>query len=915
MSLYGAALQSLRYSPNAKGPEETKFGYVIYDGSPVDYHHWRYRTQLKVDASSKERLKETILNIVESLRGQALQQAEDIGNADLLKEDGSGVKKLLENMKNFVFPLQEQESKELYAAGHKVGGSLARQDGEPMTSYIQRRERWYKLLREMDSTVDMSDKRLGDMLLDNAGLNADQKLLILTINNNSTPFAGISDALIKQHAKIHLKGGSAHTGKNLTGQSYRRPDSGGYRKTKFFGNKHGHRRRTANMGVDGDDDYGSDEDWYGDKDEPSHDLDEESEERNEDPGDNTRGEDSLPETEWEIVDDPAEACELEAYAEFDESEVPDEEVADICQHQLVAMMGFKKHGKGKRKGKGSKGGATFKRTNLSLDERRRRLQELKKRTKCTACGQTGHWAGDKECPKNSKGSGKGSGKPTARLAVVVEHDSAERADCDAYGKNSYNVGSDSVAYMASTEWYSVSSETPEAPPDRIGGDQESTIERLLPLEVAGYRQRRIMPLAEVNRAETVLGYGPLKGMTYLQVVNHLSSESDPFEGTVIDWFRKTEKQKTKKNCVKYAQDFWNWFDSLFIDTENEPRCAGGCTYVSTTGSNAWERKLRCTQCGHRKSEVVQPDVNAEECRHTRLCNLTSTKMFINKFCLDCRTIISSMPRREHAEARRVAEQVERSDSSTRTIADRITADLSMSRTVSHAELIQINRIFSTQMQVLAADARGEHTPLPVTVGTVMELLTDSIEAVTLELAMDTEEVDVPNVANMAKVSREDNDVDNLLQHHLDRDGLVIDRATRDNGNGGPPIRKVDPLADDGVWATIDTACNHSCFGKKWRINAQRKWRTNDGLEAYQHTYARSGFDGIGETRNPGRGSWMLPFCLRYADDSLTDTSVWTEEAKYWGTSWDELKRRGSGQFRFLSVGTVSYTHLTLPTKA
>ena len=83
MSLYGAALQSLRYNPNAKGPEETKFGYVIYDGSPVDYHHWRYRTQLKVDASSKEDMKKTILNIVESLRGQALQQAEDPSDLDV----------------------------------------------------------------------------------------------------------------------------------------------------------------------------------------------------------------------------------------------------------------------------------------------------------------------------------------------------------------------------------------------------------------------------------------------------------------------------------------------------------------------------------------------------------------------------------------------------------------------------------------------------------------------------------------------------------------------------------------------------------------------------------------------------------------------------------------------------------------
>ena len=105
MSLYGAALQSLRYNPHARVPEETKFGYVIFDGSPVDYHHWRFRTKLKVDASSKDDMKKTILNIVESLRGQALQQAEDIGNDDLLKEDGSGVTKLLENMRNFVFPL------------------------------------------------------------------------------------------------------------------------------------------------------------------------------------------------------------------------------------------------------------------------------------------------------------------------------------------------------------------------------------------------------------------------------------------------------------------------------------------------------------------------------------------------------------------------------------------------------------------------------------------------------------------------------------------------------------------------------------------------------------------------------------------------------------------------------------------
>ena len=38
---------------------------------------------------------------------------------------------------------------------------------------------------------------------------------------------------------------------------------------------------------------------------------------------------------------------------------------------------------------------------LSLEERKKKLADLKKRTKRSACGQTGHWAGDLACPKGS----------------------------------------------------------------------------------------------------------------------------------------------------------------------------------------------------------------------------------------------------------------------------------------------------------------------------------------------------------------------------------------------------------------------------------------------------------------------------------------------------------------------------------
>ena len=65
--------------------------------------------------------------------------------------------------------------------------------------------------------------------------------------------------------------------------------------------------------------------------------------------------------------------------------------------------GFKGKGlaaksKGYGKGFGNKGYKS-RPGELSLEDRRKKLEELKKKTKCQACGQFGHWAGDSTCPK------------------------------------------------------------------------------------------------------------------------------------------------------------------------------------------------------------------------------------------------------------------------------------------------------------------------------------------------------------------------------------------------------------------------------------------------------------------------------------------------------------------------------------
>ena len=141
------AVSSLRYRPHAQPPEESKFGYVKFSGLSTEYHHWLFRTQLKLKMSKTEDIPQVVMHTVENLRGEALQVAVEIGIDELIKTDGSGGEKLLLAMQRHIFPVAQHEAKELYREGHTTkDGSLARQQGEPMQSNILRRKRWSQLL-------------------------------------------------------------------------------------------------------------------------------------------------------------------------------------------------------------------------------------------------------------------------------------------------------------------------------------------------------------------------------------------------------------------------------------------------------------------------------------------------------------------------------------------------------------------------------------------------------------------------------------------------------------------------------------------------------------------------------------------------------------------------------------------------
>ena len=164
------AVASLKFRPTAIAPEESKFGFVVFSGEPHEYHNWHFRTQLKLKTTSKDDFQKTMTNIIENLRGDALNVAIEVG-VDVLLNPNSGEKELFEHMVAHIFPIARHESKALYKEGHKTReGVFVRQPSESMQSFILRRKRWWSLLQQLDSTVKLSDEHLGDILLHSANV-------------------------------------------------------------------------------------------------------------------------------------------------------------------------------------------------------------------------------------------------------------------------------------------------------------------------------------------------------------------------------------------------------------------------------------------------------------------------------------------------------------------------------------------------------------------------------------------------------------------------------------------------------------------------------------------------------------------------------------------------------------------------
>ena len=118
---------------------------------------------------------ETVHRVLEGLRDEAFELARDIGVESLTAR--GGLRSFVEKIREVVFPRATEEARELFRAGQKHG-VISRQAGESMLSYVSRRRRWWKLLRTLDTTIELSEPMRVELLLELSGLTHQEALVI-----------------------------------------------------------------------------------------------------------------------------------------------------------------------------------------------------------------------------------------------------------------------------------------------------------------------------------------------------------------------------------------------------------------------------------------------------------------------------------------------------------------------------------------------------------------------------------------------------------------------------------------------------------------------------------------------------------------------------------------------------------------
>eukprot|EP00971_Amphidinium_carterae_P084355 1669615-Amphidinium_carterae.1 len=347
--------------------EYDRNGVPLHDGSP---EYWEECQERPLDlyygrAGDENRQRATAIHLRSGLRGVAYETVRSLTHSDLLTVDTerkSTEKGVLLLLSTLSVTVQKEAPLRAFELFDRVfySKSAMRASNEPMHAYIQRRKRDFERLK----------------LLSPSSTLVSQRTAIISFTGNSFDQVEVERAMRTQSGEIHTQ---------------RFPQPNGF--PKAGKGKYGKGHAWA---VDGEDMYSS---W------PEDDQEQWA-------------------LETEAVEEVEPNYDQESYEDaftslLDMTDTLGDD--DELIHALAIVHQRKGKGKGKAKGKGKqkevlppsqpaisngelpfklKAEASFKMT----QERQKRLVALKQRTKCSACGKFGHWAGNKECGGKKTGS-------------------------------------------------------------------------------------------------------------------------------------------------------------------------------------------------------------------------------------------------------------------------------------------------------------------------------------------------------------------------------------------------------------------------------------------------------------------------------------------------------------------------------
>ena len=500
-----------------------------------------------------------------------------------------------------------------------------------MLSYVSRRRRWWKLLKSLDSSIELSEPMRVELLLELSGLSRQESLVIKACTSNLKSFEAVAATLVEHYSGVHLK-----EGRSLGGGTFQ--------------------DREAQVAYD---------DAYLQEDEDAEDYDDTSypafgDEAAEYEAHSYPAGEEEDEPSYEDFElDEEEATALNCLEDLDPEEA---ESGHVIQLQLA--FGRAKGRKGKGKGRGKSKGKVV-RSHLTLEERRDKMKTLKAKSKCLRCGAIGHWAGDPECKLPTSKGGKAQSKSRAHLAIV-----APKQDPDGGLYVPSGNDEDAHAYMVNELGAASSKAAPARPSSAMqmeGGDRRFT-----------HGQHKGQTYEEVSRK-----------VEFVRWALHQPSPAANLKD-FLTWFNRYyiineclggQYYRETRASIGIPEGTYNprprGKGAKKKTPPNPPldRCTS-CTDFSYQGSSANYVRKTCRDCGHVSQEKREHvyTVDPAVCSHEATDHRGSSRSTSRTFCRMCGIFVDEVPQEFHRERKTVSEKLLEATEMALPIVQSITAD-------------------------------------------------------------------------------------------------------------------------------------------------------------------------------------------------------------------------------------------------